>query len=87
MKKNNVIITLVVFLVAIVLVVLADGLKMDYLQFWKGGLLLASLALTCMNAIRNGTSLITKDELLHVLSGFMLGASVVLFIGMCLNIV
>lgn len=87
MKKKNVIITTVVFFVTIILIVLANYFDMDNLQLWKGGLIIASLALSVINAIKDGNVLIKKSDIVHIISGFILGASFILFIGMYLNLI
>ncbi len=87
MKKKNVIITTVVFFVTIILIILVDYFKMDNLQLWKGGLIIASLGLSFTNAIKDGNVMVKKSDILHIISGFMLGASFILFIGMYLNLI
>lgn len=87
MKKKNVIITSAVLFVTIILTILADFLKMHNLQFWKGGLIIASLGLTFINSVKDGDVIVKKSAILHIFSGFMLGVSLMLFVGMYLNLI
>lgn len=87
MKKKLVFVTLAIFLAMCVFVILVDVYAYENLQFWKGGFICSSVWISLIFSFKDEGGFVKQTDILHIMSGFMLGASIVLFIGMCLNIV